>query len=70
MSPTVSFFDALSITAHGLGASCIVGGIGYATDSRFTYCYIVDWTKRLCRGDSDATLMTLLFLSVVFGCAR
>ena len=69
MSPADIFFDSLNLTLHGLGISCIVGGVGYATDSQLTYCHIVEWVERLCRGDGDAVLVTLLFLSIVFNWA-
>jgi len=67
MSPEILFFDSLNLTLHGLGISCIVGGVGYVTDSRLTYCHIVEWVEKLCRGDSDAILVTLLFLSLASG---
>jgi hypothetical protein len=67
MIPAESFFDGLNLTLHGLGISCIVGGIGYATDSQLTYCHIVEWVARLCKGDGDAIAMTVLFLSIAFG---
>ena len=67
MSPTDSLFDTFNLALHGLGISCIVGGIGYATDSQFTYRHIVEWIEKLCRGDDDAIVATLLFLSIAFG---
>ena len=67
MDPMDPFFDSLNLTLHGLGISCIVGGIGYATDSQFTYFQIVEWIARLCKGDSDTIMMTLLFLSIALG---
>jgi len=67
MIPTDLLFDNLNHALHGLGISCIVGGIGYATDSQFTYRHTVEWVTRLCMGDSDAILVALLSLSVAFG---
>lgn len=67
MTPTDLLFDSLNLTLRGLGISCIVGGVGYATDSQFTYRHTVEWVARLCRGDGDAILVTLLFLSNPFG---
>ena len=61
------FFGAPGLTFRGLGTSCIAGEISYAADSLFTYCHIVEWIKRLCRGDGDTILITLLFFSIVFG---
>ena len=69
MSPADLLLDSLNLTLHGLGISCIVGGIGYATDSRLTYHHIVEWVEKLCRGDGDAVLVTLLFLSIAFNLA-
>lgn len=66
MSPAGLLFDSLEFTLHGLGISCIVGGVGYATDSQLTYCHIAEWVERLCRGDGDAVLVTLLCLSTAF----
>ena len=68
MSPTESFLYTLHLIAYGLGASCIVGGMGSTADSRFTYYCIVEWVERLCSGDCDTIVITLLFLSVVSGC--
>ena len=63
-----SFFEYPNLTPwHGLGISCIMGAIGYATDSRIAYRCIAEWVERLCKGDGDATLATLIFLSLVFG---
>lgn len=67
MSPAASFFGNLDLVFHGLGISCIVGAIGYATDSQFTYGHIVEWIERLCKGDNDAIVATLLFLSIMSG---
>lgn len=58
------FFDSLNLALQGLGISCIVGGIGYVTDSQLTYRHIVEWVDRLCKGDGDTVLVTLLFLSI------
>ena len=68
MNPVDPFFGDLNFTVlQGLGISCILGGIGYATDSQFTYCYIVEWVERLCKGDGDAIATTLLLFSIAFG---
>jgi len=67
MSLANPFLGSLNLTLHGLGISCIMGGVGYATDSRFTYCHIVEWIRRLCGGDGDTILVTVLFISLAFG---
>ena len=67
MSPAGSFFESLNHTLHSLGIWSIAGAAGYATDSQLTYRCLVEWVERLCEGDGDATLATILFLSVAFG---
>lgn len=64
MTPADMFFDSLNLVLQGLGISCIVGGVGYATECQFTYRHIVEWVDRLCKGDGDTVLVTLLFLSI------
>ena len=64
MIPADLFYDSLNLALQGLGISCIVGGVGYITESQLTYRHIVEWVDRLCKGDGDTVLVTILFLSI------
>ena len=64
MIPADLFYDSLNLALQGLGISCIVGGVGYITESQLTYHHIVEWVDRLCKGDGDTVLVTILFMSI------